>query len=75
MMRSKSAQKLVDRLQELTTQDLASPSPQTHFELLQTIDQLRLAIETPEETVLRLVYQVRRIMDSADLLLRLGDFC
>ncbi|EPS31670.1 hypothetical protein POX_d06137 [Penicillium oxalicum] len=69
MMRSKSAQKLVDRLQELTTQDLASPSPQTHFELLQTIDQLRLAIETPEETVLRLVYQppqnaaLRSVMD------------
>lgn len=37
-------------------------SPRAHFELLQLIDELRLAVETPEETVLRLIYQVRSLL-------------
>jgi hypothetical protein len=49
---------LVNRLGQLAVQDGSNPSPQTHFELLQIINQLRLAVETPTETVLRLIYQV-----------------
>ncbi|CEJ62264.1 hypothetical protein PMG11_10767 [Penicillium brasilianum] len=48
---------ILNRLGQLALQDGAKPSPQTHFELLQMIDQLKLAIETPTETVLRLIYQ------------------
>jgi hypothetical protein len=49
---------MLKRLGQLALQDGAKPSPQTHFELLQMIDQLKLAVETPTETVLRLIYQV-----------------
>lgn len=49
---------MINRLGQLAFQDSSNPSPQTHFELLQMIDQLRLAIETPTETTLRLIYQV-----------------
>lgn len=49
---------MLNRLGQLALQDSAKPSPQTHFELLQMIDQLKSAVETPTETVLRLIYQV-----------------
>lgn len=48
----------INRLGQLAFQDSSNPSPQIHFELLQMIDQLRLAVETPTETTLRLIYQV-----------------
>ncbi|KAJ6008274.1 hypothetical protein N7540_012250 [Penicillium herquei] len=48
---------MVNHLGQLVHQDTLNPSAQTHFELLQMIDQLRLAVETPTETVLRLIYQ------------------
>jgi hypothetical protein len=49
---------MVNRLGQLALQDGSDPSPKAHFELLRMIDQLRLAVETPTETVLRLIYQV-----------------
>ena len=49
---------MVHRLEHLALQEDSKPSPQSHFELLRMIDQLRLAVETSAETVLRLVYQV-----------------
>ncbi|KAJ5195583.1 uncharacterized protein N7498_009021 [Penicillium cinerascens] len=48
---------MVNRLGQLALQDGSDPSPKAHFELLRMIDQLRLAVETPTETVLRLIYQ------------------
>lgn len=52
---------MVNRLGQLALQDGSDPSPKAHFELLRMIDQLRLAVETPTETVLRLIYQVNSI--------------
>lgn len=49
---------MVNHLGQLALQEGSSPSPQTHLELLRMIDQLRLAVESPTETVLRLIYQV-----------------
>jgi hypothetical protein len=49
---------MVNRLGQLAVQEGSSPSPQTHLELLRMIDQLRLAVESPTETILRLIYQV-----------------
>lgn len=49
---------LVSRLGQNALQESSDPSPHAHFELLQMIDQLKLAVETPTETVLRLIYQV-----------------
>jgi hypothetical protein len=49
---------MVHRLEQLALRDALNSSPHTHFELLQMIDQLKLAVETPMETFLRLVYQV-----------------
>jgi hypothetical protein len=49
---------MINRLGQLAFLDSSNPSPQTHFELLQMIDQIRLAVETPTETTLRLIYQV-----------------
>ncbi|KAF7718575.1 Demethylsterigmatocystin 6-O-methyltransferase [Penicillium ucsense] len=69
MARTKSVQMMVDHLQRLTLEENSNPSAEVHFELLQTLDQLRLAIETPEETILRLIYQppqnaaLRTVMD------------
>ncbi|KAJ5585608.1 uncharacterized protein N7459_005408 [Penicillium hispanicum] len=60
---------MTSRLGQLVLQDATTPSAQTHFELLQAIDQLRLAVETPTDTVLRLIYQppqnaaLRTVMD------------
>lgn len=49
---------MVNRLAQLALQEGTKPSPQSHYELLQMLDQLRLTVETPTETVLRLIYQV-----------------
>lgn len=49
---------MVNRLGQLVQQDTATPSAQTHFELLRMIDQIKLAVESPSETVQRLIYQV-----------------
>lgn len=51
---------LVNRVGQLALQEGSNPSPNAHFELLRMIDELRLAVETPTETVLRLIYQVSR---------------
>jgi hypothetical protein len=49
---------LVHRLGQIALEEASNPSPQVHFELLHMIEQLRSAVETPTETVLRLIYQV-----------------
>lgn len=49
---------LVNRLGQIALKEAANPSPQAHYELLQMIEQLRAAVESPTETVLRLIYQV-----------------
>ncbi|KAJ5413954.1 hypothetical protein N7509_000581 [Penicillium cosmopolitanum] len=57
---------MVNHLGQLAVQEGSSPSPQTHLELLRMIDQLRLAIESPTETILRLIYQnaaLRTVID------------
>ncbi|OQD70227.1 hypothetical protein PENDEC_c025G00270 [Penicillium decumbens] len=60
---------VVNRLGQLALEDDSNPSPKAHVELLRMIDQLRLAVETPTETVLRLIYQppqnaaLRAVMD------------
>ncbi|OGE50223.1 hypothetical protein PENARI_c018G01254 [Penicillium arizonense] len=48
---------LVNRIGAMALEVASEPSPQAHFELLQMIDQLRSAVETPTETVLCLIYQ------------------
>ncbi|RAK96778.1 O-methyltransferase [Aspergillus ibericus CBS 121593] len=61
---------LVEDIKQTALQD-QSPgrSAESHFQLLGLIDKLRLAVETPTETVLRLIYQppqnaaLRTIMD------------
>ncbi|KAJ5668679.1 hypothetical protein N7462_009749 [Penicillium macrosclerotiorum] len=50
-------QAIVNRLGQLVVQHGSNPSPKAHFDLLRMIDQLKLAVETPTETVLRLIYQ------------------
>ncbi|KAJ5669927.1 uncharacterized protein N7477_005290 [Penicillium maclennaniae] len=60
---------MINRLGQLALQDGSDPSGQTHSDLLRIIDQLRLAVETPTESVLRLIYQppqnaaLRAVMD------------
>lgn len=50
---------LVETIKQTALQDQgACRSAQSHFQLLGLIDELRLAVETPTETVLRLIYQV-----------------
>lgn len=49
---------LANRVSQLILQQNFNASPQAHYELLRMIDQLKLAVETPTETVLRLIYQV-----------------
>lgn len=56
---------MVNRLGQLALKDGSDPSPKAHFELLRVIDQLRLAVETPTETVLRLIYQVQQEFHEA----------
>jgi hypothetical protein len=48
---------LVDEIKKETTQDSLYPS-HSHARLLQLVDELKLAVETPTETILRLIYQV-----------------
>ncbi|KAJ5630896.1 uncharacterized protein N7484_010996 [Penicillium longicatenatum] len=48
---------MVNRLGQLVQQESNNSSPQTHFELLRMIDQFKLAVESPSETVQRLIYQ------------------
>lgn len=51
---------LVEDIRQAAVKDSSSSrSSQSHFNLLRLIDQLRLAVETPTETLLRLIYQVR----------------
>jgi hypothetical protein len=50
---------MVNRLGQLVQQESNNSSPQTHYELLRMIDQFKLAVESPSETVQRLIYQVR----------------
>ncbi|OJZ91573.1 hypothetical protein ASPFODRAFT_122497 [Aspergillus luchuensis CBS 106.47] len=61
---------LVETIKQTALQDQgACRSTQSHFQLLGLIDELRLAVETPTETVLRLIYQppqnaaLRTVMD------------
>ncbi|GKZ17726.1 hypothetical protein AbraIFM66951_010868 [Aspergillus brasiliensis] len=61
---------LVETIKQTALQDQgACRSAQSHFQLLGLIDELRLAVETPTETVLRLIYQppqnaaLRTVMD------------
>jgi hypothetical protein len=50
---------LVEDVRQAVAEDRSSSrSPRSHFHLLFLIDQLRLAVETPTESVLRLIYQV-----------------
>ena len=49
---------LVEDIKLLASSPDAS-SAQSHFRLLGLVDQLKLAVETPTETALRLIYQVR----------------
>lgn len=52
---------MINRLGQMALKEASDPSPQAHFELLRMIDQLKSAVETPTETVLRLIYQVIRL--------------
>ncbi|PYH91832.1 S-adenosyl-L-methionine-dependent methyltransferase [Aspergillus ellipticus CBS 707.79] len=61
---------LVEDIKQAALQEQGpNPSAQSHFRLLGLIDELRLAVETPTETVLRLIYQppqnaaLRTVMD------------
>lgn len=49
---------LINRVGQLALQEGSNVSPNAHFDLLRMIDELRLAVETPTETLLRLIYQV-----------------
>lgn len=51
---------LTDQIREEVTCD-PIPSAHGHARLLQLVDELKLAIETPTETVLRLIYQVGQL--------------
>jgi len=48
--------KLIDEIKE-ASETPGSPG-HDHFRLLQLVDELKLSIETPTETILRLIYQV-----------------
>lgn len=48
---------LVEEITQLASSTDAS-SARSHFRLLGLVDQLKLAVETPNETALRLMYQV-----------------
>lgn len=56
-MATTSILSLVDKIKE-ATQGSLSPG-HGHARLLQLVDELKLAVETPTETILRLIYQVR----------------
>lgn len=48
---------LVDQVKEAAVKDTCSRDHQSHVELLDKVNKLRLAVETPTETVLRIIYQ------------------
>lgn len=48
---------LVDQIETEATQDSFTDG-HGHARLLQLIDELKLVVETPTETILRLIYQV-----------------
>lgn len=54
---STAIQSLVDQIKTEATQD-SSTAGHSHARLLQLIDELKLVVETPTETILRLIYQV-----------------
>ncbi|KAL3479375.1 S-adenosyl-L-methionine-dependent methyltransferase [Aspergillus californicus] len=73
---------LVDSIRQAAVEDTStSRSSSSPFQLLSLIDQLRLAVETPTETVLRLIYQppqnaaLRTVVDMGifDLLMGAGE--
>lgn len=64
---------MVNRLGQLALKDGSDPCPKAHFELLRVIDQLRLAVETPTETVLRLMYQVCKEIHKGPFFLVVDD--
>lgn len=56
-MSTASIQSLIDQIKTAATQD-SSTADYGHARLLQLIDELKLVVETPAETILRLIYQV-----------------
>ncbi|KAI9926344.1 hypothetical protein MW887_004108 [Aspergillus wentii] len=48
---------LADEIKSLATEESTSPSGARHVQLLQRVDELKLAIESPTDTILRLIYQ------------------
>ncbi|KAL2870602.1 S-adenosyl-L-methionine-dependent methyltransferase [Aspergillus lucknowensis] len=73
---------LVEDIRRAAVEDSGTcRSPQSHFRLLNLIDKLKLAVETPTETVLRLIYQppqnaaLRTVIDLGifDLLVSKGQ--
>lgn len=56
-MSTTSVLSLADQIKQEISQQSSSPG-HGHARLLQLIDELKLAVETPTETILRLIYQV-----------------
>ncbi|KAJ5637781.1 hypothetical protein N7490_007660 [Penicillium lividum] len=60
---------MFNQMGQLVQQNAANPSAQSHFELLRMIEQFKLAVESPSETIQRLIYQppqnaaLRAVMD------------
>lgn len=54
---------LTDQIRDIAQ----NPNESSHglVKLLQLVDELKLAVETPTETILRLIYQVRYQIDSS----------
>jgi hypothetical protein len=52
---------------------LSQNSPEIHIQLLSEIKELQLLVETPTETVLRLIYQVNAIILTS-LVLYIDNF-
>lgn len=50
--------RLVDQVKAAADKNYTDSSPETHADLLKKINDLKLAVETPTETVLRIIYQV-----------------
>jgi hypothetical protein len=56
-MSTTSILSLVDEIKKETKQSALSAG-HSHTRLLQLVDELKLTVETPTETILRLIYQV-----------------
>jgi hypothetical protein len=56
-MSTTSILSLVDEVKREIKQSSLSPG-HSHARLLQLVDELKLTVETPTETILRLIYQV-----------------